>query len=63
MARKTIRLDLEAYERLKAAKKPGEPFGAAIKRLVPPLVNLEEWLAELDRSPLDGWSSSPRSRS
>jgi len=53
VATKTISIDLEAYERLKEAKGANESFSAAIKRLVPPVVDLDEWFAELDRAPLD----------
>jgi predicted CopG family antitoxin len=36
MARKTIRINLEAYERLKNHKKPSESFSQTIKRVVRP---------------------------
>ena len=53
MATKTISVDLEAYERLRLARKPEESFSEAIKRLVPAPVALDEWFAEMDRTPLD----------
>jgi len=53
MATKTISLDLEAYERLKDAKRADESFSEAVKRLVPPTVDIEDWFDELDRDPLD----------
>ena len=33
MAAKTITLELDAYERLKAAKRPGESFSATVRRV------------------------------
>ena len=36
MPRKNIRLDLEAYNLLKRAKKESESFSQVIRRLVPP---------------------------
>ena len=32
MATKTISLELDAYEKLKAAKRPGESFSATVRR-------------------------------
>jgi hypothetical protein len=53
VATKTISVDLEAYERLRVAKLPGESFSQAIRRLLPAPVDLDAWFAELDRDPLD----------
>ena len=52
MATKTITIDLEAYRRLKGAKKEGESFSQAIKRIVRPPVDLRAWLAKIDRNPM-----------
>ena len=53
VATKTISIDIEAYERLRAAKRKEESFSEAIKRLVRHPVDLDEWFAELDREPMD----------
>lgn len=52
LATKTISLDLDAYDRLSAARREGESFSEAVKRLVPPAVDLEAWFRELDENPL-----------
>ena len=36
MASKTVTLEIDAYERLKAAKRPGESFSAVVRRAVFP---------------------------
>ena len=53
MATKTISIDIEAYDRLRSAKREDESFSEAIKRLVRHPVDLDEWFAELDRKPMD----------
>ena len=52
MATKTISIDLEAYSRLKRAKARSESFSSAIKRIVRPPLDVEEWLEKLRRHPL-----------
>ncbi len=51
-ATKTISLDLEAYNRLKKAKKKEESFSEAIKRLVRPPFDVEAWLKRIEDHPL-----------
>ncbi len=52
MATKTITIDMEAYQRLKEAKKKEESFSQAIKRIVPRRFDWEAWLADIARNPL-----------
>ncbi len=44
-ARKSIRIDAEAYERLARACRDGESFSDLIKRVVPKPFDLHAWLA------------------
>lgn len=51
MATKTISLEIDAYERLRASKKPGESFSAVVRRAqfpdsVPTGKDLLEWMKQ-----------------
>ena len=51
MATKTITIDMEAYNRLKRAKRKDESFSQTIKRVVPPQMDFEEWVRKLESNP------------
>jgi predicted CopG family antitoxin len=51
MATKTITIDMEAYNRLKRAKRKDESFSQAIKRVVPPQIDFDEWVRKLESNP------------
>ena len=44
MATKSIRIDIDAYERLKSVQKPAESFSQTIKRVVRKPVDLKRGL-------------------
>lgn len=50
--RRTISIDLMAYERLVKVKREGESFSEVIKRIVPKPVDLDAWFREMDANPL-----------
>ena len=52
MATKTISIDLEAYSRLKNARKANESFSQTIKRVVRKPVDLDALLAHTSKHPL-----------
>jgi predicted CopG family antitoxin len=52
MATKTIRIDVDAYERLKSVQKPAESFSQTINRVVRKPVDLQAWFVAMDRATL-----------
>lgn len=52
MATKTISIDLEAYERLKAVQKENESFSQTIKRVVWTPAPFRKWFEDPARQPL-----------
>jgi predicted CopG family antitoxin len=47
MATKSITLDLEAYQRLKAVQRDGESFSQTIKRTIPTPLDIEAYAARV----------------
>jgi len=48
MATKTISIDIEAYDRLCAVRKPEESFSQAIKRVIRKPISADEWFAKIN---------------
>ena len=48
MATKTISIDIEAYKRLKSARRENESFSQVIKRVVREPVPVAEWLKRIE---------------
>jgi predicted CopG family antitoxin len=52
MATKTITIDVEAYDRLKAVQKDEESFSQVIKRVVQKPLDVPGYLAKIGKQPL-----------
>ena len=52
MATKTISIDLEAYDRLKAVQKEAESFSQVIKRVVREPMDVRQFLKEIGEQPI-----------
>lgn len=62
MATKTISVDMEAYGRLKKARKPGESFSDVIKRVIKPPLDVKAWIRKLQNIQIDpkAWDAVDR---
>jgi len=52
MATKTISIDVEAYDRLKAVQKENESFSQVIKRVVRKPLDVRAFLSKINRHPM-----------
>ena len=50
--KKTVTIDLDAYERLKAIRRKNESFSQVIKRIIPKPFDHKAFLKDLDKYPM-----------